>query len=177
MIGSPPTNENPMDARASALPIDAFEQFSQRLHAAGVRDALSYLLHLTNYRFIDLFQFRNGMATATVHVDREQPDDLRVAEVAEDTTYCCYVRDSGEPFSTPHAQLDERLLAHPARTRVVAYTGVPVMNREGVLLASLCLHDVVPRDPAQIDLPLLLQVSSALAYGGFVPPYPDPLPT
>jgi GAF domain-containing protein len=59
---------------------------------------------------------------------------------------------------------------------VRAYCGVPVMDAEGALLGTLCLYDVVPRDPAQIDLPLMIEAASALAYGDHVPPYPEDAP-
>lgn len=156
-------------------PNDAFEQFSQVLHTEGLRPALSYLLHLTDYRYIGIFKFRAGLATAAVHIDRENPAVLRSTEVPDTETYCCYVRDDGAPFDTVDARADSRLLGHAARTHVQAYTGVPVMDAEGLLLGVLCLYDVVPRVAGQIELPLLLEVSSALAYGGHVPPYPEPL--
>jgi hypothetical protein len=34
-------------------------------------------------------------------------------------------------------------------------------------------YDLVPRDPAQLDLELLVQVASALQLGDHVPPYPQ----
>jgi GAF domain-containing protein len=160
---------------ASKVPADAFAQFSQKLHASGLREALSYLLHLTDFRFIGIFRFRDGMATAAAHVDRENPAELRTAEVADSATYCCYVHNGRQAFTTLDAMADPRLLAHVARAAVRAYAGVPVMDSEGTVLGTLCHYDVVPRDPAQVDLGLMLEVASALAYGGHVPPYPEPL--
>ena len=46
------------------------------------------------------------------------------------------------------------------------------MDPEGVLIGTLCHYDVVPRDLQQIDMELMVQVASTLAYGGHVPPYP-----
>lgn len=150
----------------------SFDTFSRTLQASGVRAALAYLLGLTDYRFISIFQFENGQANAAVYFDRENPQLLGVDEVPDTATYCCYVRDSGGAFMTANAMQDPRLEHHPARASVSAYCGVPVMDPEGVLIGTLCHYDVVPRDLQQIDMELMVQVASALAYGGHVPPYP-----
>lgn len=150
----------------------AFDSFARRLADEGVRPALAWLLGLSDYRFIGIFRFANGKAAAAVHVDREHPQVLRSDEVPDTATYCCYVRDSRGVFTTANALLDERLDGHVAREAVAANCGVPIMNSEGAILGTLCHYDVVPRDPAQIDLPLMLQVASRLAQSGQVPPYP-----
>jgi len=150
----------------------AFETFSRTLATSGLRPALAYLLSLTDYRYIAIFRFENGQANAAVYVDRENPEVMGIAEVPEQATYCCFVRDSGGAFTTADSMQDARLVQHMARPSVRAYCGVPVMDAEGVLMGTLCHYDVVPRDPKQIDLELVMQVASALAYGGHVPPYP-----
>ncbi len=149
-----------------------FQRFQETLDTQGVRAALTYLVSLSDYRFIGIFRFRDGKATAAVHVDRENPDELRSAEVPDTATYCCYVRDARGIFTTANALLDDRLTAHAARADILAYCGVPVMDAEGQLLGTLCHYDVVPRDPQQLDLALLIEVASTLASGAHVPPYP-----
>lgn len=150
----------------------AFDEFSRTLSSSGLRPALAYLLSLTDYRFIAIFRFENGKANAAVYVDRENPEGLGVAEVPEQATYCCFVRDSGGAFMTADSMQDPRVEGHVARAAVRAYCGVPVMDAEGAMMGTLCHYDVVPRDPKQIDLELMVQVASALAYGDHVPPYP-----
>jgi hypothetical protein len=49
---------------------------------------------------------------------------------------------------------------------------VPLMDSAGTLLGTLCHYDLVPRDPKQVDLELMLNVASFLTLGGHVPPYP-----
>ncbi len=149
----------------------AFLQFKQTLDSRGVREALRFLVELTDYRFISIFRFANGRAKSVVHVDRLDDSQLQTSEVAESATYCCYVRDSGGPFVTADAMSDQRTADHPAREAIRAYCGMPVITPEGSLLGTLCHYDTEPRDPGQIDLELMLQVSSALAYGQFVPEY------
>ncbi|RZI97092.1 MAG: GAF domain-containing protein [Variovorax sp.] len=149
-----------------------FANFAVKHRLEGLRPALAELLKLTDYRFIGIWRFENGKANAVVHYDRENPEVTTAAEVPDTATYCCYVRESGQPFKTPNALLDERLAQHPARGAVATYCGVPVMDSYGTILGTLCHYDVVPRDPEQINLPLMLSVASYLALGGHVPPYP-----
>ena len=82
-----------------------FEQFQAILSTRGVRDALAYLVGLTDYRFIGIWRFQDGKANAAVHFDKENTGTLRAQEVADTATYCCYVRDSKGVFKTAHAQL------------------------------------------------------------------------
>mgnify|MGYP003428652794 CR=1 FL=1 len=152
----------------------AFAEFSRILADRGARDALAYLLGLSDYRFIGIFRFKDGKANAAIHFDRENPEVMSATEVPDTATYCCYVRDSKGAFMTAHAIADPRLAEHPARTVVQAYCGVPIMNPEGQVLATLCHYDLVPRLPTQLDMELLVRVASALRQGGHVPPYPQP---
>ena len=149
-----------------------FDQFARILACSGVREALAYVLSLSDYRFIGIFRFRDGKANAAIHYDRENPDILFASEVPDTATYCCYVRDSNGVFTTANSLTDPRLTDHPARSTVLSYCGVPVIDPTGHLLGTLCHYDVVPRDPAQLDLELLIQVASALQQGDHVPPYP-----
>lgn len=151
---------------------DAYARFSETLQQHGVRAALAGLLALSDYRYIAIFRFEGGRANAVVFYDREAPDRLEAEEVADTATYCCYVRDGNGIFTTADALQDPRLDSHVAREAVRSYCGVPVMDAEGRLLGTLCHYDLAPRDPAQLDLELLLQVASTLAAGDHVPPYP-----
>ena len=150
----------------------AFAEFEVDLDTLGVRESLARLARRTDYRFIGIFRFEGGVANAVVHYDRQNPEQLSVQAVPDTATYCCYVRDRHGSFTTANALQDERLAEHPARDSVLAYCGVPVMDAEGVLMGTLCLYDVVPRDPDGVDLELMLQVASALAQRRLVPPYP-----
>lgn len=140
--------------------------------SSGPREALAYVVGLSDYRFIGIFRFQNGRANAAIHFDRENPDVMAVAEVPDTATYCCYVRDSKGTFMTANAMADPRLTAHPAREAVLAYCGIPILEPDGRLLGTLCHYDVVPRDAGQLDLQLLMQVAGLLVQGGHVPPYP-----
>jgi GAF domain-containing protein len=149
-----------------------YARFSGLLASNGPREALAYVLGLSEYRFIGIFRFQNGKANAALHYDRENPAVTAGTEVPDTATYCCYVRDSKGHFTTANALTDPRLTQHPAREAVLAYCGIPILRPDGELLGTLCHYDVVPRDPGQLDLNLLIQVASTLEQGGHVPPYP-----
>jgi GAF domain-containing protein len=167
----------PAAAERATPAMGHFEQFKQVLARSGPRDALAYVLHLSEYRYIGIFRFANGRANAAIHYDRDHPEILSATEVPESATYCCYVRDRRGTFTTANALADSRLIHHPAREVVLAYCGIPIMRPDGYLLGTLCHYDHVVRDPEQLDLPLLIQVAVALEQGDHVPPYPAPPPT
>ncbi|WP_156373473.1 GAF domain-containing protein [Pseudorhodoferax sp. Leaf267] len=151
----------------------AFNIFTSLLHSDGIRAALYAVLRQSDYRFLGIFRFKDGKATSCVHVDRENLAITQADEVPDTATYCSFVRGSMKPFATADAASDPRTLGHPARDVVLAYCGIPIMESDGTLIGTLCHYDVVPRDPEQLNLDLLVQVSSALAQPGLVPPYPD----
>lgn len=151
----------------------AFADFTVTLRNEGLRPALAGLLKRTDYRYIGIWRFEDGKANAVVHYDRQNPEQLRADEVPDTATYCIYVRESGKPFKTPNALVDERVADHPARSTVLSYCGVPVMDSDGTILGTLCHYDVVPRDPDPISLELMLTLGSYLALGKHVPPYPS----
>lgn len=163
----------PFTVGARAPSAHDFARFAEILASSGARDALAYVLRLSEYRFIGIFRFKDGKANAALHYDRENPAVTAATEVADTATYCCYVRDSKGIFTTADALTDPRLTRHPARESVLAYCGIPILRSDGELLGTLCHYDVAPRDPGQLDLDLLIRVASALEQGGHVPPYPS----
>ena len=158
-------------ADESARRQTTFDTFSGMLDAVGVRDALVYLLELSEYRFIGIFRLENAKARAVIHYDRENPHVMFVDEVPDAATYCCFVQNSNNVFSTADALGDARLLDHPARKVIRSYCGIPVMDPDGVILGTLCHYDLVPRDPDKLDLQLLLQAAVRLSQGNYLPAY------
>jgi GAF domain-containing protein len=161
---------------ANDVSIDtAFRQFNDTVNREGLRSALAYLLSLTDYRYIAIFRRQGDKATAAAYYDREHPEVIAIDEVPAAATYCQLAIESRAPFVTANAPEDARLEAHPARQAVQAYSGVPLMTPEGEILGTLCHYDVVPRDPEQVDLELMVVVASAIEQRGLVPPYPGSL--
>lgn len=154
----------------------AFNVFASLLQTDGIRAALYSVLRRSDYRFIGIFRFKDGKATSAVHVDRENLGVTQAGEVDDTATYCSYARASGLPFVTEDARADGRTVGHVARDAVLSYCGIPIFKPGGEFIGTLCHYDVVPRDPDQLDLELLIQVSSALEQCGLIPEYPDPEP-
>lgn len=155
----------------------AFRKFRETIDHDGLRPALAYLLSLTDFRYIAIFRRNGDKATAAVFYDREHPEVFGVDEVPETATYCHLATQARDVFATANSLDDPRLASHAARQSVRAYWGLPVMTPEGEILGTLCHYDVVPRDPSQVDLELMVTVASALEQAGLVPPYPEQTPT
>ena len=168
----PPIGQNPPIPTTARSTPEAFQSFRQAFDAQGLRAALGELVMLSDYRYIGIWRFQDGRAAAAVHVDRQNPLEEHAAEVPETATYCTFVRDSGQPFSTADSQADPRLGTHPARDAVRTYCGVPLMDSEGAVLGTLCHYDLEPRDPEQINVELMLMVSSFISLNGHLPHYP-----
>ena len=158
----------------SAERVAAFHQFEVLVERSGVRLGFAYLLGYTNYRFVGIWRFHDGKVNAALHIDRQRPSAATVTEVPDNATHCCFVRDSRGVFMTANSLRDWRTEGHPARVGVSSYCGVPIMDEEGRIFGTLCHYDVVPRDPEQVDLELMLQVARYLLQKGLVPPYPQP---
>lgn len=129
------------------------------------------LLEQTNFRFCGIWLFQDDKAKAVIHVDRENLEMESVPEVGATATYCSLMQESGKPFATPNAMADTRLASHVARTAVLSYAGVPVIDVKGDVIGSLCFYDLQPRDANEIDETLMASISRYLALGGLVPPY------
>lgn len=163
--GSPlgKTRDSPM-MQATTAPTDvAFGVFEKLLAADGLRYALYSILRLTDYRFISVFRFEDGMIRSVAHVDREDLLVLETDASAESASYCCYVRTEDGPFAVVDSTLDSRVEGHDKQQVLRAYCGIPLSSPDGVLLGTLCHYDTVPRDPAQLNTELLAKVASMIA--------------
>ena len=129
------------------------------------------LLKQTNFRFCGIWLFQADKAKAVIHVDRENLETESVPEVGATATYCSLMQESGKPFATSNASNDTRLTSHAARTTVLSYAGVPVIDVKGDVIGSLCFYDLRPREIKEVDEALMASISRYLALGGLVPPY------
>lgn len=143
---------------------DPLAEFSHLLKEFNIRSALTYLLSLTDYRFIGIFRFENEIAKSLVCIDRNNPDVEEIEDAIISATYCCYVRDTNGVFTTANAMIDSRIIGHPKRESLASYCGVPILHSEGEILGTICHFDHEPRNPEQINLPLMLSVASALSH-------------
>jgi GAF domain-containing protein len=144
-------------------------EFEDVYRTDGVRAALSHLLVQSNFRFIGIWGSQQGRSKALVHVDREQPQQVSTATVGDHETYCRFVRDSHGPVLIADSTADERCAAHPAKSTVLSYVGVPLLTPEGEVLGTLCYYDLVPRDSTEIDVELLLNVATFIVQNNAIP--------
>lgn len=79
-------------------------------------------------------------------------------------SFCQHVVNQQAPLIVNDARLDPLVKANPAirDLGVIAYLGVPVRDRDGAVLGSLCAIDTVSRDWADSDVALLTAFSKQL---------------
>ncbi|MET3445469.1 GAF domain-containing protein [Ralstonia sp. 1138] len=112
------------------------------------------------------------MALVSIVDDRRQwfksRHGLDVRETPRDWAFCTYAIQGTEPFIVEDAAADPLFANNPLVTGhpfIRFYAGVPLLDRSGYALGTLCVLDVVPRqiDAAQIaDLQDLAHLCSHL---------------
>ena len=93
---------------------------------------------------------KDGKADAVAHFDKQDPAQERAEEVPATATYCSLIYKDKQPFRTARALMDERLKDHAARDAVQSYCGVPILDLDGRVQATLCFYDSEPRDVEQV---------------------------
>ena len=95
--------------------------------------------------------------------DREHPRDAIVINVPANESYSIQVYRDDEPWSVVDALHAKRLATHPARETWRSYAGVPLHDRHGKVVATLCNFDHVPCRLAPADVAVLLEAAPILA--------------
>ena len=134
------------------------------IESGGVRAGLAYLNALGGHRFTAMYRFDGSMLRNHYYYDRENPSVEDTEDFPVEVTFCVYIRESGRPFVLEDALRDARVEGHPAQHRVRAYCGVPIQDREGNTIGTMCHFDCVPVpatdevvDVMQAVAPLLLR--------------------
>ncbi len=71
-----------------------------------------------------------------------------VSEVPREIAFCAYAIESTEFFEVPDALLDTRFADNPlvaGETNLRYYAGMPLVDRDGTILGTLCTLDHRPR--------------------------------
>jgi hypothetical protein len=139
-----------LDGESAAQPRAAAERAARelgaRLRAAGPLAALAWLNARTRFRFTGLYHADPPLLRNVHLVDRENPTLNVSGEVCPlDETYCAITCAREAAFATTDAMRDARLVAHPARTSVISYSGVPVRFADGRAWGTICHFDLRPR--------------------------------
>ena len=151
----------------AASPRDAPPTHDEALHAfrtavrtQGLRAGLAYLLGLTDYRYIGILRFEGGDPEALAHVDREHPMNVHATPTGL-CSGCVHIRTRGGVMT-----FDELLDAPRAgsgRSTGRKYHSAPILDAQGAVLATLCLHDVVARHAAPDEARILASAAQFLA--------------
>lgn len=138
-------------------------QMADVLQQRGLDGALAFLNARTRHRFTGVYRFASPMLVNVALFDRENPTLRARGDIhLLNATYCQIVHDVGRPFVTTDARRDERLVAHPARERIVSYCGVPLSGPDDTLYGVLCHHDPRPRIARQSEIRFLESIAPLL---------------
>ena len=129
------------------------------LERRGLHALLAHLNGRTRHRYTGVYTFAPPMLRNVSLFDRENPGIVRGGDTPMAETYCSVVGADGQPFATGNSQHDPRLVAHPARSSVLAYCGVPLRDETGRCFGTLCHFDMRPRLIPAAEIPILAEVA------------------
>jgi diguanylate cyclase (GGDEF)-like protein/PAS domain S-box-containing protein len=149
------------------------------VHEIGHRDRLSALARTELMdsgaepafdRFTRLTSELLGVPVALISLvdDRRQYFKSRVGVELEQTplqySFCRHVVAAGVPLVVPDTRQDPRLSDNPAVTQlgVIAYCGVPLTDRDGHTLGSLCAISGEPREWSARDVAVLGELAAGV---------------
>lgn len=142
---------------------DKMDEFRTAYESGGLEGGLRYLNSFVQHRFTALYQLSGGLLKNIVLIDKQgeaTPEALQ--EVTLEESLCQFAIRDGQ-FKTTNTPKDQRLDGHPFQGVVMAYHGVPVLNRQGVLFGSLCHLDEEKRSLSDPDFELLQYAATVIA--------------
>ena len=137
----------------------------------GVRAVLAYLNGLTAHRFTAMLRFDDDERLRSAYFyDRERPEMEHCPEIPVPDSYCVFVRQTGNTFTTLDSLADGRVADHPKRLEVQSYCGVPLVDADGRLFGTICHFDPRPLPLTPDDVALLEAVAPLLPAGAAAGP-------
>jgi GAF domain-containing protein len=137
-------------------------ELKQVFAKGGTRAAVAFLNSLTDQRFTSLFRFDNEMLRNITFYDRERPETNSCEDIPVMASYCVFVRDSSTMFLTTDAQHDTRVNGHPKQSLFQSYCGVPLLDRHGNLMGTICHFDFNPGNVSALDIELMEYMAALL---------------
>lgn len=125
------------------------------LSSQGMRTGLIFLNGLTEHRFTALYLFNKETLNNQCFFDRENPTLESTPDIPVMASYCVFVRDSRNIFTTPDSLQDDRVLCHPKRQEVRSYCGVPLCDESGKMFGSICHFDFRPMPISDANVELM----------------------
>lgn len=150
---------------------DRLKQLQFALQQTGIDAALKVLNDGIAHRYTALYRLHESTLKNVGLYDKA--GEVRaeyLLEVPLETSFCQFVLRDGV-FVTDDSSQDRRLDGHVYQGKMMAYHGVPVHDRHGVLFGTLCHFDVVQRELAEENFALLRQ--AALAFAAFLEQEPS----
>ena len=118
--------------------------FREVLDDRGLPGAIRWLNERAPYRYTAVFAFAGDTLRNVCLVDKENADVTSCPDSSVTNSYCTYIRESGRKFGVEASLTDSRVEDHPKRTSYQCYYGVPLFDREGRLIGTVCHFDTVP---------------------------------
>lgn len=88
---------------------------------------------------------------------------LEVQETVRDISFCAHAILGTDPLIVSDTFLDERFFDNPlviGEPYIRFYAGAPLISKTGVVLGTLCIIDIEPRDFSQGDENILVKLAS-----------------
>jgi GAF domain-containing protein len=128
----------------------------------GPRSVLIYLNELAPHRFSAMFRFVGSQLKSMYFYDREHPELDSCPEIPITTSYCIFVRNSAQTFSTLDSLSDERVGGHPKQFEIRSYVGVPLVDVSGEMFGTICHFDALPQSIDDQNIELMEAIGSIL---------------
>lgn len=137
--------------------------FAETMRTGGIASGLSFLNARVPHRCTGVYQLE-GMNIRSVYLyDRKGellPESLGSVPLNE--SFCEHALRDGM-FLTSDSSLDERVNGSLMKGVVIAYCGIPLLDRSGTLFGSLCHFDYVPRTLPSDEFAFLQEAANKMA--------------
>ncbi len=141
---------------------DSFHHLKTILRKGDVRSAIIYLNGLTEHRFTSVYRFDQEILTNVYFFDRENPMQESTPDIPVMASYCGFVRNSHNTFTTFDSLQDDRLHDHPKQLVVRSYCGMPLLDENGKMFGTICHFDFRPLPISDTTVKLLESIAPLL---------------
>lgn len=135
--------------------LSAVSRLRDVLRGEGVQAALQYIAGHSAHRFVGVYRFDDTMLRTQYFHDRDNPGAGPPADIPIMSSYCVFVRESGQTFAVEDSLADQRVDGHPKQSQLRSYCGVPMLDEHGKMFGTACVYDLVPRAVGTLELALL----------------------
>lgn len=136
---------------------------TKTLQESGLHAALALLNARTRFRFSGIYRTEPPLLRNIALYDRENPSlNVSGARCPLDGTFCLLVWETNAPWSVADATADAALSPYTSQGAVLSYAGVPIRDRGGLVVGTLCHYDSRPRLLPSSELAVLDAVAAVI---------------